>query len=97
LRESVAVTLRLTAPPEATGLGVPLGPLVIVTVSAVEVLTVSVKFFVSLCPSPSLAVTVSVQVFGLPVVFAGAVQVGFWMLALLKLPLGRPEQRADQL
>jgi hypothetical protein len=55
-----------------------------------------VKLFVSLCPKPSLAVTVRVQDFALPVVFAGDVQVGFWMLALLKLPLeGNPTQRAD--
>jgi hypothetical protein len=48
-----------------------------VTVSVVEALTVSVKFFVSLCPRPSFVVIVSVQVFALPVVFAGAVQVGY--------------------
>jgi hypothetical protein len=32
-KESVAATLRFTAPPEVTGFGVPLGPLVMVTVS----------------------------------------------------------------
>jgi hypothetical protein len=60
-----------------TGFGVPLGPLVIVTVSAVEAFTVSLKPCVALCPSPSFTVTVRVQVFALPVVFAGAVHVGF--------------------
>jgi hypothetical protein len=70
-----------------------------VTVSVVEAFTVSVKPCVALCPKPpSLAVTVSVQVFALPVVFAGDVQVGFWMFALLKLPFdGRPLQTPDQL
>jgi hypothetical protein len=40
-------------------------------------LTVSVKFFVSLWLNPSLAVTVRVQVFALSVVLGGAVHVGF--------------------
>jgi hypothetical protein len=93
------MTLRVTVPPEATGFGVPLGPLVMVTVSAVEAFTVSVKLFVSLWPNaPSLAVTVSVQVFAVPVVFVGAVQTGFWALRLLKFPFDdRPLQTPNQL
>jgi hypothetical protein len=58
---SVAVTLRLTVPPEATGLGVLEGPVVMVTVSvAVVTWTVRLRVWAAADPWRSVTVTESV-------------------------------------
>ncbi len=88
--ESIAESDSVTTPLEATGSGEPVGPLVIVTVSAIE-LTCSVHGDVAECPKPSLAVTDNVQVSCVPVALAGAFHVGFWADAFgVKPPTPRP-------
>ncbi len=77
-------------PLDATGSGVPVGPLVIVTVSTIE-LTCSVQVPVAECVNASLTVTDSVQDCCAPVALAGTFHVGAAVVALgVKLPFPSP-------
>ncbi len=92
--ESVATTFNVTLPAEPTGSGVPVGPLVIETVSGIE-LTCSDHDPAAECPKPSLTVIESVHVCWAPVALAGAVHVGVATAAFgTKLPLPSPPVHA---
>ena len=73
--------MKVTLPLEATGLGVPVGPAVMVTTSGTAS-TWAVHVAAAVSPNPSLAVTVSVQACCAPVRLTGAVHAGFCAVAL---------------
>ena len=81
-------------PPEATGFGLPLGPLVMLTVSEGAAADTACVYDPDLLlPWPSLAITEIKQFCEFPEVFVGAVQIGVRLVTLLKVPL---EPRFEQ-
>jgi hypothetical protein len=78
-------------------LEIPAGPLVVVRVWGTGGLTPWTYDGDWVSPCPSETVTPIVQFCWLPVVFCGAVQIGVWSVALLKLPIdGSVGQEAVQ-
>ena len=97
-RLSDALTVRLAVPPEARGLMDVLGAAVIASVCGGMALTVCVSEAAGVVspPGPSFTRTWIVQLFAVPVAFAGAVQLGACTVALVNVPFdGRPGQLAD--